>query len=220
MITRLTGTLETVHEGAADLSIPAQGLAYQVLIPAFLAPGLMPRLGQTVTFHTLQFLDSPNQGATLLPRLVGFSTPLERQFFELFTTVKGIGNRKALRALAVQPADIARAIQARDARALTQLPEIGQRLADTIVAELHGKVDRFLAPAGPGTVDLKPPPVGPRTAPEQEAIEALIALGETRADAERLVDRAVTAARAADRPVDTPDRLLAAVYAARAAPRR
>lgn len=215
MITRLTGTLEQIQDGAADVALPAQGLAYQVLVPAFLAPRLMLRLGQTVTLHTLQFLDSPNQGATLLPRLVGFSTPLERQFFELFTTVKGIGNRKALRALAVEPGEIARAIQGRDARALTELPEIGKRLADTIVAELHGKVERFLSPGGEG-VDVKPLPSAPRGGAEEEAVEVLVTLGETRAEAERLVGRAAAAQRAAGRAVDSADRLVAAVYALRA----
>lgn len=209
MITRFTGTLERVQDGVAEVAQPALGLVRQVLLPAYLGPRLITRLGETVTLHTLEYLDSPNQGASFIPRLVGFSQPIEREFFELFTTVKGIGTRKALRALAVEPGEIARFIHARDARALQELPEIGKRLAETIVAELHGKVDRFVLPGPEARVDLKPARP-PRDDHESQAVATLVALGESRADAERMV--ASVAPRSGAR---TAQDLVAAVYAAR-----
>lgn len=209
MISRLTGTLEQVRDGVAEIAQAGAGLVRQVLIPGYLGPRLVARLGETVTLHTLEFLESPNQGATFVPRLVGFAHPSEREFFELFTTVKGIGARKALRALAVEPAAIARAVQDRDARALRELPEIGPRLADTIVAELHGKVERFVLDGAGAVVDVKPTR-GSGSPEEAEAVETLVRLGETRAEAERMVAAVASKGRSASE-------LVSAAYAARAA---
>lgn len=62
----------------------------------------------------------PGEGS--LPRLIGFEAARDRQFFELFTTVKGIGNRKALKAMAIEPAAIAALIVAKDAKARPNYP--------------------------------------------------------------------------------------------------
>lgn len=212
MITRLTGTLEQVWEGVAEVTQPGLGVVRQVLIPGYLGPRLVVRLGQTVTLHTLEYLESPNQGASFVPRLVGFARPVEREFFELFTTVKGIGARKALRALAVEPASIARAVQDRDTRTLQQLPEIGRRLAETIVAELHGKVERFVLDGPDAAMDVKPTR-GPMTEPQAEAVATLMRLGETRAEAERMVSAVASRGGSASE-------LVSAAYAARAARNR
>ncbi len=56
-----------------------------------------------ITLTTFQYLESQGQGSSVIPRLVGFQSTAEREFFELFTTVKGIGNRRALRAMAEDP---------------------------------------------------------------------------------------------------------------------
>jgi Holliday junction DNA helicase RuvA len=192
MICRITGVLERAEGLSAEVAIPG-GMVHEVLVPAYLAPELAGRIGSPVTLHTLEYLESHNQGASFVPRLVGFARPEERDFFELLTTVKGIGNRKALRALAEPPGVIARAIVSRDTRALQQLPEIGKRLAETMVAELVGKVDRFAAwESGPAETK---PSAGPLRGPAEEAVAALVALGEQRADAETRVRKAVAGGR-------------------------
>lgn len=189
MIGRITGRIERVSESLAVVVPPVGGepgpIAYEVLVPGFLAPSLADRAGQSVTLVTLHYLESQNQGASYVPRLIGFEHVAQREFFELFTTVKGIGNRKALRALAREPADIAGMIAARDLRGLSSLPEIGKRMAETICAELNGKVERFLiAPAEPGPRREPKPIAGGALA---EAIAALTALGETPTEADRKV---------------------------------
>ncbi len=216
VITRLSGTLESLDELAGTL-VPAgqAGVAYEVLLPAYLAARLMPRVGQTVTLITLEYLDSPNQGATFVPRLVGFADVREREFFELLTTVKGIGNRKALRLLAAEPGAIASAISGRDTKSLQKLPEIGKRLAETMIAELSGKVEGFLSrgesaaldAAALGRVELKLPPAA------EEAVEALVALGEMRGESERLVARALE--RAGGTRALNADEIVGMVYAGR-----
>jgi Holliday junction DNA helicase RuvA len=164
MLARITGTLIEVsgppHNTALVAPDSQPDLAYEVLLPAYLADRLsntsgtgskgLGGLGEGITLHTLQYLESQNQGASFIPRLLGFASPREREFFELLTSVKGLGNKRAMRAMALEPAAIARAIADRNARFLQTLPEIGPKLAELIVHELKGKVDRFTL----GTADL------------------------------------------------------------------
>ncbi len=216
MLARITGVLESVTETTALLAPPDSGVAYELLLPRALAEDLADQVGALVTLHTLQHLESQGQGSSFIPRLIGFASRDDRRFFELLNTVKGVGAKKALRVMAAPPSHIARAIADRDVRALQELPEVGKRLAETIVAELSGKVEAFVRAHEPGArgkggaeaVEAKS---GPRAAAAQ-AIAALVTLGEARADAERMV----RAALEADAGLETADALLAAAYAARA----
>lgn len=191
MICRLTGILVGVEGQTAQVEAGG-GVTYEVLLPAYWVPALSSKIGQTVTLVTLQYLESEGQGASYLPRLIGFPTDQDRRFFGVFTTVKGIGNRKALRAMAVEPAAIARAVASKDAKELQKLPEIGKRLAETMIAELHGKVDGYLTPgevrALEASAEIKPMGQGKAA---DEAVAALVALGETPQNAERKVQTAV-----------------------------
>lgn len=197
MLTRLTGTLETADDA---LTVTVGAFALRVEAPRYLLERLGGQVGRAVTLHTRLDLESHNQGTSFSPRLIAFATPDEREFFELFTSVKGLGARRAVRALAREPGVIAAWIVAKDAKALTQLPEIGKRLAETVIAELSGKVDRFATEVamdvGPG--GARPAAAAPTRLPAaaEEALAALMALGESRADAERKVLAAV--ARAGD----------------------
>jgi Holliday junction DNA helicase RuvA len=204
MITRIEGRLVDVGKGRAR--IECGPLTYELLIPASDEQRLLARIDQTVAFQTLHYLEGQGQGSIFTPRLLGFSCEEDRAFFELFTTVKGVGNRKALRALALPFASIAEAIATKDVDLLKSLPEIGKRTAETIVAELHGKVDRF--------IELKPDAeaVSPELAAKSElvndAIAVLTQLGEPTFPARHLVERAL----AADPTIDAADELVAAAF--------
>ena len=117
MIARLDGVLESVGEGAALVRVDG-GLTYEVLVPSYAEAELAGRVGEPVSLHTLYYLESQNQGATMTPRLAGFVSIEDRRFFELFTTCKGIGNRKALRAMTLGTDQIAAAIADRDVATL------------------------------------------------------------------------------------------------------
>lgn len=202
MISRIEGELIAVAAGRASLR--CSHLVYELLIPAFDAQRLGAMVSETVEFHTLHYLESQGQGSSFIPRLIGFRSPEDRAFFEMFTTVKGLGNRKALRALELPFSDIAAAIAQKDLEFLKSLPEIGKRTAETIVVELSGKVDRF--------IEVK----SRTTAPEsdahanliRDAVTILIQLGEARLPARQLVDRAL----AADPAIDSADQLVAAAF--------
>lgn len=226
MIARITGTLEQIDDGEALIALPG-GMAHQVLVPAYLARRMAAQPGGSlVTLHTLEYFESQNQGASFIPRLIGFATVAERSFFELLTSVKGLGNKRALRAMAGEPGLIARAIHDRDTRALQRLPEIGPKLAELIVHELKNKVEPYIrlgvggvaeptvvSPAAAPEVEAKPtrkprvrlgeaapaaatPAPAPAAPPIRQTVEVLITLGETPLEAERLVARAIERARA------------------------
>jgi len=194
MITRLEGELVRVERGRAE--VRCEHLTYELLIPAADEMRLSAMVGARHCFHTLHYLEGQGQGASYLPRLVGFSSPQARAFFELFTTVRGLGTRKALRALQLPFASVAQAIAAKDLSLLVSLPEIGKRTAETIIAELHGKVDRFVE-AKPLAGQTAAPPGGPAPAHRlqliADAVAILAQLGETRLTARQLVDRALEA---------------------------
>ena len=85
-------------------------------------------------------------------------------------------------------ARVAAAIQANDARFLVDLPEIGKRTAEQIIAELHGKVDDFAGPASRAI------PTEPLSEAANEAVSVLVQLGEKRLDAQALVERVLAVA--------------------------
>ena len=186
MITRIAGRLDGVDGLVAEIGLTS-GLAYQVLIPGFLAERLAERVGGEVSLATLEYLEPVGGGTSFVPRLVGFETAEQRRFLELLTTCKGMGTRKALRSLVVEPAEVAGLIGAGDARGLQKLPEIGKRLAETIIAELHDKVAPFISvEMGERLVEPKRGGSG-LTGAWGESVAALVALGQPLVDAERMV---------------------------------
>lgn len=211
MLARLTGVIEAVDGGKATIAVAAMGVAYEAHVPALLGEQLAARIGETITLHTIQILDSANQGASFTPRLLAFASAEDRRFFELLTGVKGLGPRKALRSMAAPTSEIARAIVDRDVRALQALPEIGKKLAETLSLELSEKAMAFAAGAPNGTggasIEGKPSMKGAAV----QAVGALVRLGESQADAERMV----RAAMEADPSLTSADAILALAFARR-----
>jgi Holliday junction DNA helicase RuvA len=187
MISALTGELRQVDDDRIHLQVGP--ILCELLVPAADVGTLRMQVHQEMTFHTIFYLEGDSSGGNIEPRLVGFLRPEDRAFFQLFITVKGIGPKKALRALVMPVGRIAQAIEAKDTRSLCDLPQIGKRMAELIVAELAGKVERFAMEgyAASGTRGLA---MSKRTPAEEDAIAALVALGERRGDAEHLLDRA------------------------------
>ena len=192
MIARITGRLEQVSGGSCLIDTDG-GLWYEVLIPAFDAERLSRRVGQDVVLYTVHYVEGNPAHGVQTPRLVGFQTETDREFFRVFTTVKGIGVRKALRALVRPVGEVAAAIQGKDAKFLVALPEIGRRIAEQIIAELHGKVEDFAAPSAV-------PGAPPLSGPAAEALAVLVQLGERRADAAALIERVLAVAPQETRP--------------------
>jgi Holliday junction DNA helicase RuvA len=211
MIARIHGILEEI-EGSTALIRLNEGVTYQVLVPAYTAARLGASIGQDVTLYTFHFIESQGQGMTMIPRLAGFLTPQDRRFYELFTTVKGIGNKRALRAMSLDTGRIAAAIADRDLAMLQSLPEVGRRTAETILATLSGKVDAFVSAAAFAGTPIKsgaPTETSGGGAMAREALEVLLQLGENRTQAVVWIDQALRDPK--DRPRDVQD-LIQRVY--------
>ncbi len=209
MIARISGRLEEITPDAAALVDIGGGFWYEVRVPACDVERLARSLGQDIVLHTIHYFEGNPSHGQVTPRLIGFRSEADRDFFKVFTTVKGVGVRKALRALARPIAEIAAAIQAKDARFLVSLPEIGKRTAEQVIVELHGKVDEFAGEALTGQYQ-KP---GEMSESATEAVSVLVGLGERRPDAAALVERVL----AVDPELQSPEEIIQHAYKLKAA---
>ncbi len=195
MISALTGNLVKVNDSSIDLQ--SGPFLFSLLVPAIDVEPLRSQVNRELTFHTIFYLEGSASGGNLDPKLIGFLRTDDRAFFDLFTTVKGIGPKTALRALTEPIGSIASWIESKDARSLTKLSGIGKRTAELVIAELSGKCAKFATAIVTGAASAARSPsttTSKSFAPDQEdAIRALVSLGERRLDAENLLDRVLRA---------------------------
>ena len=192
MIVKITGKLVALFDERAI--IEAAPFEYETLIPEFTRRQLQSELQKNVSLHTIEYIDgAPTQGR-LTPRLIGFLTEIEREFFELFCSVDGVGSKKALRAMVKPVREIAAAIEEQDVRFLAQLPGIGPATAERIVAKLRRKVPKF------ALMVARPSEQGAVGESQEldvvaETFEALLSLGHGEAEARRMIDAVVENSR-------------------------
>jgi holliday junction DNA helicase RuvA len=202
MITKVTGIPVTI---AADtLALAVGAFEYEVLIPEFARRNLQDKLGREVKLHTIEYLEGNAMQGRLIPRLVGFLNPIEREFFELFCEVDGVGVKKALRAMVRPVQEVATMIEKQDAKGLATLPGIGPATADRIIAKLRRKVPKFALLVG----EKARPVTDVERDLLSEAYEVLRVLGHSETDARRLLDGALDKKRS----YKDVDSLLHAIY--------
>lgn len=189
MITKITGKLANVDEFAASIDVPP--FEYEVLVPDYVRRQLQSQIGQEVKMHTIDFLEgNAAQGGKLTPRLIGFLTEPERQFFELFCSVDGVGVKKALRAMVRPVKELAVMIEEQDAKNLSSLPGIGPATSERVIAKLRRKMPRFALMVGRAG-DAEGPAEPLVETVSRDAFEALLALGHSESDARQLIDDAL-----------------------------
>lgn len=182
VITKITGKLLEVGDGVLTLEIEA--FEYEVRIPEFARRQLQGRLNEPVSLHTIQYMEGNPMQGRVTPRLIGFLNEVEREFFELFCEVDGVGVKKALRAMVRPVREVATAIEEQDAKALSGLPGVGPALAERIIAKLRRKMPKFallVAREEPLAEDMDTDVV-------RETYEVLRQLGHSESDARRQVD--------------------------------
>ncbi len=202
MIVRIRGILSELTEETAV--IEREGIAHETLVPAYAVSELAANLGSEITLHTQEYFEANSPGGNMIPRMIGFIRPEDRAFFKLFTTVKGLGTRKGLRALAAPAARIAADIERGNIPGLMKLPGIGRRLAEQIVAELRGKVSEHAVLSGPVEPGAKPE----FTDEQLVAVEIIAQWGDPRPDAQRWVARAAQI----NKNIKSPDEWVKAAY--------
>jgi len=202
MISRISG--KVVEKGTNFLLIDIGNICYEVLVPVT----VMQRLDESIsedgkisltTFHYLQVDPAKN-----IPVLIGFLNEIEKDFFEVFITVSGIGPRAALKALNKPISLIAQAIDEGDLSFLKSLPGIGEQRAREIVAKLQNKVGRFglIQDSKIEEVDSKNKDIA------EEALEVLMQLEYKKPEASVMVKKALEG----NSSIQTTEELLNIVY--------
>jgi Holliday junction DNA helicase RuvA len=185
MITKITGIAVAV--AGDELTLAVGPLEYEVLIPEFARRHLQDQLGQEISLHTIEYLEGNAMQGRLVPRLVGFLNPVEREFFEMFCEVDGVGVKKALRAMVRPVQEVAALIEDQDAKGLATLPGVGPATAERIIAKLRRRVPKFALLVGhdvPAGADVERDLLS-------ETFEVLRALGHSESEARRMLDGAL-----------------------------
>ncbi len=185
MITKITGQLLQVFEDEITLGIDA--FEYEVRVPEFTRRQLQGKVGQKVSLFTIQYLEGNPMQGRMTPRMIGFLSEIEREFFDLFCSVDGVGVKKALRSMVRPVNEVATAIEEQDKTVLSSLPGIGDAMAERIIAKLRRKVPKFallVARDVPTGADV------PRNVVEDTFV-VLRQLGHSESEAKRLIDGAL-----------------------------
>jgi len=138
MIGYIEGTL--MHRDEDRILLLTNHIGYEILLPAVVMRSLKgTQAGDTVSLY-IYHQQTERQPK---PILIGFNLEVEKEFFQRFISVEGIGPLKAARALTRPIREIASAIESRDAGRLKELKGIGVRAAQKIIASLEGKMGKF-----------------------------------------------------------------------------
>ena len=194
MITQIRGVLRSVGEESLTLGVDPFEL--EVLIPEHTRRQVQGKVGEAVTLHTTFYIEGQAMGGRLTPRLIGFLSTIDREFFDTFCSVDGVGMRKALRAMVRPVREIARTIQEQDVKMLSTFPGIGEATAERIVAKLRRKVGIYALIVNPdGTTSMPEPSNGAAAHAEPDVVSdayaALLAVGHSEMQARAAIDRAL-----------------------------
>ncbi len=141
MIAKISG--KVAERGLNYLLIEVGGLTYQVFLPVTVMRRLDGNLSDEGAIGLITYHYMHSEPSRSTPVLIGFLNEIEKEFFEIFITVSGIGPRAALKALNQPISLIAKAIDEGDVNFLKSLPGIGQQRAKEIIAKLQNKVAKF-----------------------------------------------------------------------------
>lgn len=132
MIASLRGVLLSLGEGELVLEVGGVGLQLAVTRSVL---ERAPAIGQSLFLHAQLIV---RQDAL---RLFGFSTPEEREAFDLLLQVSGVGPRLALAILSHLSLDVLRgAVAGNQAEVLTRVPGIGRKSAEKIMFFLKDRL--------------------------------------------------------------------------------
>jgi len=141
MIAQIEGQLVSLDQDKCLVQVGS--VCYEVMLPGYAVSGLSGQVGTDVTLCTIEYYEGTPGGGNLIPRMVGFLTHGEKEFFRLYTSVKGMGTKKGLKSLTMPIARIADAIESGDEKMLTALPAIGKRFAQLIIAKQYREYERL-----------------------------------------------------------------------------
>lgn len=186
MISRLVGNI--IEKQAPELLLDVSGIGYELQMPmnSFFE---LPDIGQTVTVYT--HFSVREDAHTLF----GFSTKAERQLFRDLIKANGVGPKMALAILSAMSGQaFVECVLADDTTTLIKIPGVGKKTAERLVVELRDRLKNWQSNAATAVNNGSPLQRiegAPALTQNQvdDAIEALIALGYSAAQASKAVKR-------------------------------
>jgi Holliday junction DNA helicase RuvA len=169
MISTLTGT---VQEKLADTAVlDVQGIGYGVYVTNEDHGKLTT--SEQVKLYIYEHIREQSHD------LFGFLSRDTKNLFEQLLNVNGVGPKMALNMLSIgSPTDVRQAIASGEVKFIQKAPGVGKRVAERVVVDLKDKV-------GLAGVDLESTGMlrSDENMMKDEAVEALVTLGYTPADA-------------------------------------
>lgn len=194
MLTKVRGIVEAVAEESVTLRVDP--FEIEILIPEHTRRAIQAKLNEPIELHTIFYIEGGAMVSRMIPRLVGFLSPIDREFFDIFCSVDGVGVKKALRAMVRPVRELARMIQDQDVKLLATFPGIGEATAERIVAKLRRKVGKYALIVGAEAASTA---AGSNGSPEnaepdviRDTYAALISVGHSESEARQAIDRALS----------------------------
>ena len=183
MIAYLRGKVLTTTSETAILDV--NGVGYEI----YCSGGAFKKLTVGEIGELFTYLQVKEDGITLF----GFESVKEKELFLKLITVSGVGPKMGIAVLAsLSGEDFARAIATADVKRLSAVKGLGKKTAEKIVLELHGKISaaEVMSASGEDFNATLPPPEVKLSATDEEAVQALVGLGFTRAESAQAVKKA------------------------------
>lgn len=184
MIAHIAGIV--AEKFAGSIIIDVHGVGYELQVPA--GDFDLISLDETAKFYTYHHVREQAED------LFGFSSLAAKKMFELLITVQGIGPKAALSILGLGTAEQVRnAVANSDSAYVQKATGVGKKSAERVVVDLSDKVGL------PTQYGRDNEPVQSELPTNDEALEALMALGYTLADATRALEKVDTSLTTAQR---------------------
>lgn len=173
MIAHVFGKVAEKFNGS--LVIDVHGVGYEVSVATNDFDAVI--LDQEVKFYTYHHVREQSE------ELFGFSSLAAKKLFEMLITVQGVGPKAALAILSLGDAEQVRnAIANTDSGFVQKATGVGKKTAERVVVDLSDKVG---LPTHYGRTEA---PLQTELNTSDEALEALMALGYTLADATKALE--------------------------------
>lgn len=186
MISHIRGKIAKRKNSSIIIDVDG-GFSYEVLIPGCVMSALDKSVNPDGTIKLITYHYHHTDPAKSIPVLIGFLNEIEKEFFEKFITVSGIGPKAAVKALNASIPKIVKAIADGDLSTLKSLPGIGEQRAKEIVAKLQNKVGKF------GLIQEYSVEVSVKETPDfiEEAMDVLLQLQYKKPEANEMIQKAL-----------------------------
>lgn len=172
MIAHISGII--AEKFGSSVIVDVQGVGYEIAVP--LGDFDQVVLGETTKFYTYHHVREQAE------ELFGFSSLAAKKLFELLITVQGVGPKAALAILSLGTAEQVRnAVANSDSVYITKASGVGKKTAERVVVDLADKV-------GLPTHYQQTESQQATLSVNDEALEALMALGYSLADATKALE--------------------------------